>query len=92
MYVKVVIMETNPGHEASVADSMHRYGAAARTQDGLQQIHTLKDRETGALVGLAIWDSEEASVAAGPALEAATKDDDFATWVSGMTGYSLDVV
>jgi hypothetical protein len=40
----------------------------------------LKGEKTGALVGLAIWDSKEAYLAAGPALMKAVEDDDLADW------------
>ena len=40
----------------------------------------LKDASSGELVGIAIWDSEEAFQAAGPALMKATEGDDFDSW------------
>jgi len=69
-----------PGQEQFLIDSMHRFGAAMQGQPGLQQVHTLKDRKTGALVGLAIWDSEEALMAARPVMAEAVKDDNFEEW------------
>jgi len=69
-----------PGKEQFLIDSMHRFGVAMQGQPGLQQVHALKDRRTGALVGLAIWDSEEALMAARPVMAEAIKDDDFEEW------------
>ena len=72
-----------PEHEPDVIDSMHRFGAAARTQPGLVEVHTLKDtRGSGALVGFALWESAEALLAARPALSEATENDDFDAWES----------
>ena len=69
-----------PDKEQLLIDSMHRFGAAMQGQPGLQQVHTLKDRKTGALVGLAIWDSEESLMAARPAMAEAVKNDNFEEW------------
>jgi hypothetical protein len=72
-----------PDHEGDVIDSMHRFGAAAASQAGLVEVHTLKDtRGSGALVGFAIWESADALMSARPALAAATEGDDFEAWES----------
>jgi hypothetical protein len=69
---------------------MHRYGAAARTQAGLISVYTLRDERKGVLVGLAVWESYEAAIAAGPALYEAIKNDDFDDWEQGsIEGFSL---
>jgi heme-degrading monooxygenase HmoA len=82
-----------PEHEQDVIDSMHRFGAAARTQPGLREVHTLKDQRTGTLVGLAVWDSAEALAAARPAMGAAIEDDDLDAWESEPTqSFLLDEV
>jgi len=93
MLYHVSIHRPKPEHEQDVIDSMHRFGAAARTQDGLRDVHTLKDRWSDALVGLAIWESAEALEAARPALAAATEDDDFDAWdAEPIQGFLLDEV
>jgi hypothetical protein len=61
---------------------MHRFGVAARGQ-GAIEAHTFKDERSDALVGLAIWRSDDDLTAARPALAAATEDDDFDAWESG---------
>jgi hypothetical protein len=76
----ISIHTPKPEHEHDVIDSMHRFGAAARTQAGLIEVHTLKDQRTGALIGFALWNSMDALTAAGPALGAATEGDDFDLW------------
>ncbi len=61
---------------------MHRYGAAARTQAGLVEVHTLRarDEDRQVLIGLAIWESAEAKDAAAPVLTRAVGDDPFDVW------------
>jgi hypothetical protein len=76
----VTIHQPKPGAEGALVDSMHRFGEVARGQAGLREAHTLRDQRTGALVGLAVWDSSEALAAARPALAAATAGDDFDAW------------
>jgi heme-degrading monooxygenase HmoA len=93
MLYHVSIHRPKPEHEQHVIDSMHRFGAAARTQDGLLEVHTLKDRRSDALVGLAVWGSAEALEAARPSLAAATEDDDFDAWEAApIEGFLLDEV
>jgi heme-degrading monooxygenase HmoA len=80
MLYHISIHRPKPEHAQTVVDSMHRFGAAARTQEGLREVHTLKDQRSEALMGFAIWESAEALAAARPALAAATEGDDFDTW------------
>ena len=93
MLYHVSIHRPKPEHVQDVIDSMHRFGAAARLQDGLREVHTLKDRRSDALIGFAVWDSAEALGAARPALAAATEHDDFDAWESApIEGFLLDEV
>jgi len=92
MYVSLSIMKPNPGQEQATIESMHRFGDAARTQEGLRLVTTLKDPESGDLIGIALWDSEAAARAAGPALGAAVADDDFDTLVAEMRNLHLEEV
>ena len=90
MIVQLSIHKPKPEHEASLIDSMHRFGNAINDKPGLIRVHTLKDSEEGKLFGIAIWDSQEAMMAAAPAMMEATKDDDFELWESEpMLGYHL---
>jgi heme-degrading monooxygenase HmoA len=77
---QIGIHHPKPEFEQAVIDSMHRFGAAAKSQAGLREVHTLRDVRSGALVGLAVWESTEALEAARPALAAATEGDDFDAW------------
>ncbi len=75
------IHRPKPQHEQDLIDSMHRFGAAARAA-GAVEAHTFKDTRSDALVGLAIWHSDDDLTAARPALSAAVEDDDFDSWES----------
>jgi heme-degrading monooxygenase HmoA len=93
MLYHLSIHRPKPEHEQDVIDSMHRFGEAARSQDGLVEVHTLKDQRSDALLGLAIWASADALAAARPALAAATEHDDFETWEAApIEGFLLEEV
>jgi len=55
MMFHVAIHRPKPEFEQVLVDSMHRFGAAARTQAGLREVHTLRDTRSCVLVGLAVW-------------------------------------
>jgi hypothetical protein len=80
MFVSIAVHRVSADAEPPMIDSMHRYGEAAKAAGGIRQIHTLKDERSGALVGLAIWESKDAYEAAGPALMEAVANDDFDAW------------
>lgn len=56
-----------------LAESMHEFGELMRQQPGtiFQAPYPFKDPEKGTLMGVSIWESEEAFQAALPALERA---------------------
>ena len=83
MFIQLAIHRPHPGKEDLLIDSMHRFGAAIENQPGLREVHTLKDANSNALIGLAIWDSKEQMLAARPAMAEAIKDDDFDSWEEG---------
>ena len=80
MFVHMAIHQPKPGKEKLLIESMHRFGAAMHGADGLNQVHALQDESTGALIGLAIWDSKEKWQAAHPKMLEAIKDDTFEEW------------
>jgi hypothetical protein len=82
MLYQLAIHRPKPEHEQDLIDSMHRFGSAARAQ-GAIEAHIFKDARSDALVGFAIWRSDQDLAAAGPALAAATADDDFDAWETG---------
>jgi heme-degrading monooxygenase HmoA len=77
IFVSLAIHRPKPDQAAGMVDAMHRFGAAARGAPGLLGIYTLRDGESEALIGLALWDSAEAFHAARPAMRAAIADVDF---------------
>jgi len=90
LFVQVSIHKPRPGHENALIASMYRYGNAARNSPGNVRVHTLRDDDTGSLVGLAIWENKAAKLAANPALQAAVAGDDFSILESEpIQGYSL---
>lgn len=59
---------------------MHRFGEAVKNQLGLREVLTLRDLQSGTLVGLAVWDSKESKLAARPVMAKAVEGDDFDSW------------
>ena len=77
MFVSLAIHRPKPGAESGLIDAMHLFGAAAAGAPGLQRIHTLQSAEDGVLVGLALWDTEEAFHSARVTMRAAIAAVDF---------------
>ena len=80
MFVHISIHYPKPEYEGTLIESMHRFGAAVAGAPGLRHAMTLKDEETGRLVGLMVWDSREAREAAIERSRAAVANDDFDLW------------
>lgn len=93
MFVHPSILNPLPGKEGLLIDSMHRFGEADGAIPGLREVHTVRDRRTGTLVGLAIWESEEAFEAGVPRMRAAVDGDDPLAWERGVPeAYVLEPV
>ena len=94
MLVHLSVHRPKPGREQELIDSMHRFGRGdGGPFPGLREALTLRDRETGRLVGITMWDSEEAFRAGVPRMRAAVEGDDFAAWESDRPDvYLLDPV
>jgi heme-degrading monooxygenase HmoA len=84
MFVHLSIHRPRPGKEDQLVDSMRRFGEAGGSIPGLREVHTLRDRESGTLVGLAIWDSPEAFDAGVKRMRAAVEEDDILAWEEGL--------
>jgi heme-degrading monooxygenase HmoA len=82
MFVQLVIHRPQPGQEAPLLDSMGRACAALSGCPGLLRVARLRDRAAGALLGLALWESEAAWQAGVGALRAAVKDDPLDEWLA----------
>ena len=94
MLVHLSIHPPKPGREQELIDSMHRFGRGdGGAFPGLREALTPRDRESGTLVGLSMWESEEAWRAGVPRMRAAVEGDDFAAWEDGPPEvYLLDPV
>ena len=81
MLVHLSVHRPKPGREQDLIDSMHRFGRGdGGPFPGLREALTLRDRQTGTLVGITMWDSEEAFHAGVPRMRAAVEGDDFDAW------------
>jgi heme-degrading monooxygenase HmoA len=84
VFVHVSIHRPIAEKEGELIDSMHRFGQADGAIPGLREVHTLRDRESGTLVGLAIWDSAEAFEAGVSRMRKAVEGDDLLAWEHGV--------
>ena len=56
MLVHLAIHTPRPEHVDDMIASMERFAAAGRSQAGLQEVHTMRDADSGKLLGLdAAW-------------------------------------
>ena len=83
MLVHLAIHTPKPEAIDALIASMQRFAAAGRTQAGLREVHTMRDPESGRLLGLAIWESREAFEKGVEAMRAAVEDDPFPEWEDG---------
>ena len=84
MIVHLAIHTPTPDGVEPLIASMQRFAAAGRTQPGLREVHTMRDAESGKLLGLAIWESRRAFENGVAAMRAAVEDDPFLDWEEGM--------
>jgi hypothetical protein len=80
MYFHLAIHRPYPEKKHLMLDSMRRLGEALKQQPGLREVYQLEDANSGALVGLAIWDSEEDLKRARPIAWEVIKNDDHEAW------------
>ena len=59
MFVNIAFVTPQPENEKELAERMHAFAEALRTQPGLQRIHVLKEKEGNTLLGISMWDNEE---------------------------------
>jgi heme-degrading monooxygenase HmoA len=84
MIVHIAIHTPTPEGVGPLIASMQRFAAAGRTHPGLQEVHTMRDDESGKLLGLAIWESRETFENGRQAMRAAVEDDPFLDWEEAM--------
>jgi heme-degrading monooxygenase HmoA len=80
MLVHLAIHTPRPEHIDDLIASMERFAAAGRSQAGLQEVHTMRDADSGKLLGLAIWESRDAFDAGVQSMRAAAENDPFLEW------------
>ena len=83
MIVHLAIHTPKPEGVEPLIASMQRFAAAGRKQTGLQEVHTMREAESGKLLGLAIWESKEAFERGVVAMRAAVGGDPFLEWEEG---------
>ncbi len=83
MFTHIAIHTPKPEHRDDVIASMQRAGAASDGAEGLLQMGPWQEIDGGRLVGLAIWESRDAFLAAAPGIFAAVGDDPFDEWEAG---------
>lgn len=93
MFTHLSIHHPKPGQRDALIASMRRFGEALAGAPGLISVHTLHDPDEDVLVGLALWESEEAFRASVGLARAAVADDPFDDWeAEDVTGYRLTEV
>jgi quinol monooxygenase YgiN len=83
MFTHIAIHTPRPEHRDALIASMQRVAAASAGAVGLLQMGPWQEIDGGRLVGLSIWESREAFLAAAPAIFAAVADDPFDEWETG---------
>lgn len=83
MIVHLAIHTPKPEGVEPLIASMQLFAAAGRKQPGLRAVHTMRDTDSGRLLGLAIWESREAFDQGVVAMRAAVEDDPFPDWEDG---------
>jgi Antibiotic biosynthesis monooxygenase len=80
MFVHLAVHHPKPEHADDLLGSMHRVDNAAQGAPGLLQIGAWKDQNSDRLVGLALWESQEAFEASAGRIFQAVADDPFDQW------------
>lgn len=77
MLFHIAIHRPRPGKESRMEDAMRLMHACLKKQEGLVECHILRDTQSGARLGFAKWENEEALAKARPAMQDAVKDVPF---------------
>jgi heme-degrading monooxygenase HmoA len=80
MIAHLAIHTPKPESVEPLIASMQLFAAVGRKQAGLRDVRTMRDAESGKVLGLAIWDSMEAFQGGVVAMRAAVEDDPFSDW------------
>jgi heme-degrading monooxygenase HmoA len=80
MFVHLAVHHPVPEHTDDLLASMHRVDEAAHDAQGLIQIGAWRDQKSDRLVGLALWESQEAFQASAERIFQVVADDPFDEW------------
>ncbi|MET8449027.1 antibiotic biosynthesis monooxygenase [Streptomyces sp. NPDC005209] len=80
MFVHLAVHRPKPEHADDLLASMHRVDDAAQGAPGLIQIGAWRDQRSDRLVGLALWESQEAFEASAGQIFQSVADDPFDEW------------
>ena len=82
MFIFYSIHYPHPEKEGLLAQSMHEFGELMKQQPGniFQAPYPFKDPVKGTLMGISIWESEEAFQAALPTLQSARQNSPSHEW------------
>jgi hypothetical protein len=80
LFVHVAVHHPKPEHVDDVLASMQQVAEVAAGAPGLVQIGPWRDARSGRLVGLSLWESEDAFRAAMPGIFAIVDHDPDDTW------------
>ncbi len=93
MYAVISVHYPKPEKEGRLIDSMHRFSKAMKGRKGLKKAYTLRDEETGRIVGIALFDKKKHWLAARPYAQKAVEDDPIEEWEEKpLEGFSLEEV
>ncbi len=84
MFIFYSIHYPKPDKEALLVESMHNFGVLMERQPGIIFVapYPFKDPDKGTVMGISIWESEEAFQAALPTLQNARKNAPSHDWES----------
>jgi hypothetical protein len=80
MFIHLAVHYHKPEHAGEMLASMHRVDKAAQGAPGLVQIGAWRDAKSDRLIGLAIWQSQEAFEESAPGIFAAVENDPILEW------------
>ncbi|MEP7291455.1 MAG: antibiotic biosynthesis monooxygenase [Chloroflexota bacterium] len=93
MFVHISVHHPVAGKEAALIDSMHRYGEALKGVPGLISVHALQDEAQNVIMGMAVWESQDAMMASIHLAREAVANDPFDEWeAEAVTGFRLTEV
>jgi heme-degrading monooxygenase HmoA len=81
MFVHLAVHYPKPECAADLLASMGRVDEAAQGSPGLVQIGAWQDQRSGRLVGIAMWESQDAFAASAERIFQAVADDPFDQWL-----------